>query len=113
MSDDQFVNCSPGWLRSLSWDIRDRKAAKEDVELTMKYFCHLQQTSQAIPNELLSLIEQIFSGYFKRKHFDGELEAAFGFTGKQGNRKLERRNSDLATDIMRHYIFDYPVYHQE
>jgi hypothetical protein len=88
-------------------NIQSNTAEPEDVELMMKYYCHLYDTKEAIPRELSGLISRIFEDYLDRKsnkQFYGALEAAFGLTGKQGNRNTDKRNFDIATDVARHYL---------
>jgi len=112
MSDDDFSNIGPAWINNLRWDIEENTAQPEDVELLMRYYCHLYQSPDGIPpnilREVCRLINQVFEEYLNRKknkQLSGVLEAAFGLTGKQGkNRKLEKRNEDIATDIARYRL---------
>jgi len=103
MSADKFMNVDPAWINNLRCDIDENIAQPEDVQLFMEYYCHLYQSSEGIPieilREILKLIDQAFNKYLDRKQFNGALEAAFGLTGKQGDRKLGRRNEDMATDV--------------
>ena len=105
MSEDHFEECrAPSWLRSVYWDIYDKKADREKVELAMEYFCHLRRSEEQIPHDMLDLIDFIFTNYLERRHFNGALEAAFGFSGTQGDRRLEERNERLAIDIARNHL---------
>jgi len=103
MNADKFMNVDPAWINNLRCDIDENIAQPEDVQLFMEYYCHLYQSSEGIPieilREILKLIDQAFNKYLDRKQFNGALEAAFGLTGKQGDRKLGRRNEDMATDV--------------
>jgi hypothetical protein len=110
-SEDEFSNIGPAWINNLRWDIEEKTAQPEDVELFMRYCCHLYQLYQSpdgIPpkvlSEVLRLIDQVFGEYLERKkknQFSGAFEAAFGLTRKQGNRNLEKRNENFATYIAR------------
>ena len=111
-SEDEFSNIGPAWINNLRWDIEERTAQPEDVELFMRYYCHLYQSSDYIPADVLSvvlrLINQVFDKYLYLKEEKGQLsgvfEAAFGLTGKQGVRNLEKRDEDIATDIARYRL---------
>lgn len=108
MNEDRFENLGPDWINNLRRDIDDEKAKAKDVQLFMEYFCHLHKSSEGIPlkalREILKLIDQSFSKYLERKQFSGALEAAFGFTGIQGDRKLGRRDEDIATDVAKYRL---------
>jgi len=108
MNSDKFKNCGPGWINNLRCDIDKKDAQPEDIQLFMAYYCHLYQSSEEIPvdtlREILKLINQSFKNYLDRKQFNGALEAAFGFNGKQGKRKLGRRNEDIATDVAKYRL---------
>ena len=111
MDEDEFENIGPSWINNLVFDIRDNTAQPDDVELMMAYYCHLYQSSEGIPpktlHQFLRLINQVFGEYLERKannQFSGALEAAFGLTRKQGDRNLEKRNEDIATDVARYHI---------
>jgi len=104
MEDEKFSNCSPFWLWSLRFDLDDKKNIREDIELVMEYFCHQWAKNEKVPKEFFQLLNQIFQSYLSRKQFYGALESAFGFTGKQGERNNEKRDEDLATDIVRLYL---------
>jgi hypothetical protein len=104
MNEEKFAECSDSWLWSLMFDVRDKEANKEDVELAMEYYCHLFETRQQIPYYLLKLIDSIFRNYLERRHFNGALESAFGFKGKQGVRNIGQRNLDIATDVARFHL---------
>lgn len=41
MNDDRFASIGPAWINNLRWDIEEKTAQKEDVELMMSYYCHL------------------------------------------------------------------------
>ncbi len=108
MNKERFENLSPAWINNLRCDIDEKSAQPEDVQLFMEYYCHLFQSSEGIPQktlrEILNLINQSFNKYLDRKQFNGALEAAFGFTGKQGDRKLGRRDEDIATDVAKYRL---------
>ena len=70
----------------------------------MEYYCYLWETRQSAPKELAELVVTIFRKYLRGKKSNGTLEAAFGFTGKQGVRNLGQRNLDIATDIARYIL---------
>ena len=103
MNEERFENLSPAWINNLRCAIDEKTAQPEDVQLFIEYYCHLYQSSEGIPPktlpEILKLINQSFNKYLERKQFSGALEAAFGFTRKQGDRNLGRRNEDMATDV--------------
>ena len=103
MNEERFENLGPAWISNLRCDIDEKTAQPADVQLFMEYYCHLYQSSEGIPieilREILKLIDQAFNKYLDRKQFNGALEAAFGLTGKRGDRKLGRRNEDMATDV--------------
>lgn len=108
MNQEKFENLGPDWINNLRCDIDNNTAQPEDVQLFMEYYCHMYQSSEGIPlktlREILKLISQSFNTYLDRKQFDGALEAAFGFTRKQGDRKLGRRNEDIATDVAKYRL---------
>ena len=108
MNEDRFENLNPAWISNLRRDIDEEKAHPEDVQLFMDYYCHLYKSDEGIPlktlREILKLIDQSFNKYLKRKQFSGALEAAFGFTGTQGDRKLGRRDEDIATDVAKYRL---------
>ena len=108
MNQEKFENLSPAWINNLRCDIDENTAQPEDIQLFMEYYCHLYQSSEGIPiktlHEILKLINQSFNKYLDRKQFDGALEAAFGFTRKQGDRKSGRRNEDIATDVAKYRL---------
>ena len=108
MNQKRFENLGPTWISKLRCDIDENTAQPEDVELFMEYYCHMHQSSNDIPSktllEIQKLIAQSFDKYLDRRQFDGALEAAFGFTRKQGDRKLGRRNEDIATDVARYRL---------
>jgi len=107
-NDDKFSKCGPAWINSLRRDIDENTARPRDVQLFMEYYCHLYQSSEGIPietvREILKFINQSFNKYLERKQFNGALEAAFGITGKQGDRKHGRRNEDIATDVAKYRL---------
>ena len=110
-SEEEFSKIGPGWINNLRWDIEEKTAQPEDVELFMRYYCHLYQSPDGIPledlREVLRLINQVFDEYLNRKknkQLKGALDAAFGLTRKQGDRNLEKRNEDIATDIARYRL---------
>lgn len=113
MNQEKFENLGPAWISKLRCDIDKDTAQPEDVQLFMEYYCHLYQSSEDIPlktlREMLKLIAQSFNRYLDRKQFDGALEAAFGFTRKRGDRKLGRRNEDIATDVARYRLQGKPL----
>ena len=108
MNQDKFENLSPAWINDLRCDIDKNTAQPGDIQLFMEYYCHLHQSSEGIPSktlhEILKLINQSFNKYLDRKQFDGALEAAFGFTRTQGDRKPGRRNEDIATDVAKYRL---------
>jgi len=108
MNQEKFENLGPDWINNLRCEIDENTAQREDVKLFMEYYCHMYQSSEGIPlktlREILKLINQCFSKYLDRKQFDGALEAAFGLTRKQGDRKLGRRNEDIATDVAKYRL---------
>lgn len=111
MEEDEFENIGPAWINNLRWDIKEKTAQSDDVELMMKYYSHLYQSTEGIPTETLRafsrLFDQVFEEYFERKEKNqlaGALEAAFGMTRKQGDRNLDKRNQDIATDVARYHI---------
>ena len=108
MNQEKFENLGPAWISNLRCDIDKNTAQPKDVQLFMEYYCHMYQSSEGIPlktlREILKLISQSFNKYLDRKQFDGALEAAFGFTRKQGDRKLGRRNEDIATDVAKYRL---------
>jgi hypothetical protein len=111
MSDDSFTNLGPAWINNLRCDIEEKAALPEDVELLMKFYCHLYESDKDIPLDVLRpfllLINQAFKEYLDRKangKSDGALEAAFGLTGIQGTRKTGQRDENIATDIARYYL---------
>jgi len=108
MNQEKFENLGPTWINNLRCDIDKNTAQPEDVLLFMEYYCHMYQSSEGIPlktlREILKLINQSFDKYLDRKQFDGALEAAFGFTRKQGSRKPGRRNEDIATDVAKYRL---------
>ena len=115
-SEDEFSNIGPAWINNLRWEIEEKTAQPEDVELLMRYYCHLYQSPDGIPPKILravcGLINQVFDDYLHRKmkkQRSGVLEAAFGLTRKQGDRNLEKRNEDIATDIARYRLSGYSV----
>ena len=103
MNEERFENLGPAWISNLRCDIDEKTAQPADVQLFMEYYCHLYQSSEGIPvetvSEILKFINQSFNKYLERKETRGALEAAFGFTRKQGDRNLGRRNEDMATDV--------------
>jgi hypothetical protein len=108
MSSDKYKKCGPGWINNLRCDIDENTAQPEDVQLFMEYCCHLYKSSEDVPietvREILKLINQSFNKYLEQKQFSGALEAAFGFTGIQGDRNLGRRNEDIATDVAKYRL---------
>ena len=108
MNQAKFEKLSPAWINDLRCDIDENTAQPEDVQLFMEYYCHLYQSSEGIPlktlHEILKLINQSFCTYLDHKQVDGSLEAAFGFTQKQGDRKPGRRNEDIATDVAKYRL---------
>jgi hypothetical protein len=115
-SEDEFSNIGPAWINRLRWDIEEKTAQPEDVEKFIRYYCHLYQSPDGIPpkvlREVCRLINQVFDEYLHRKmkkQRSGVLEAAFGLTRKQGDRNLEKRNEDIATDIARYRLSGYSV----
>lgn len=108
MSSDKFKSCGPGWINNLRCDIDENTAQPEDVQLFMEYYCHLYQSSEGIPaktlHEILELINQSFNKYIDRKQFNASLDAAFGLTRKQEDRKLGRRHEDIATDVAKYRL---------
>ena len=108
MSEDRFANLGPAWINNLRCDIEEKTAQPEDVELMMKFYCHMFESDEGIPREMLqevsALINQVFKEYLDRKHITGALEKAFGFKGKQGFQNLYKRNEDIATDVARYYL---------
>ena len=113
MDDDRFSHLGPAWINRLRGEIEEKTAQSEDVELMMKSYCHLFESDEGIPpdvlRQFLQLINQVFKEYLDRKanrQFYGALEAAFGLTGKQGTRKTDQRNENIATDIARYYLRD-------
>jgi len=78
----------PAWINNLRWDIEEKTVQPEDVELLMEYYCHLYESDEGIPldilREIIRLINQAFGEYLERKHITGALKTAFGFKGKQG-----------------------------
>ena len=105
MNQKKFENLGPAWINNLRCDIDENTAQPEDVQLLMEYYCHMYQSSEDFPRktlrEILKLINQSFNKYLDRKQYDGALETAFGVTRKQGDRKLGRRDEDIATDVAR------------
>ena len=105
MNQKKFENLGPAWINNLRCDIDKNTAQPEDVQLLMEYYCHMYQSSEDFPRktlrEILKLINQSFNKYLDRKQYDGALETAFGVTRKQGDRKLGRRDEDIATDVAR------------
>ena len=108
MNEDRFENLDPAWINNLRRDIADEKAQPEDIQLFMEYYRHMYQSGEGIPlkalREILKLIDQSFGKYLERKQFSGALEAAFGFSGIQGDRKLGRRDEDIATDVAKYRL---------
>jgi len=108
MNEERFENLGPAWINNLRCNIEGNTAQPEDVQLFMEYYCHLYQSSEGIPlktlREILKLIDQSFNKYLDRKQLNGALEAAFGFTRKQGDRNLGRRNEDIATDVAKYRL---------
>jgi hypothetical protein len=85
----RFAYLSYSWIDNLRWDIKEKTAQPEDVELMMEFFCYLYQSDEGIPTKILReysrLFNQVFSEYLnrlKRNQLSGALEAAFGLTGK-------------------------------
>jgi ABC-type phosphate transport system auxiliary subunit len=110
-SEDEFENIGPGWIHNLRCDIKENTAQPDDVELLMRYYCHVYQSPDDIPpkvlHQVLQLINQVFDEYLNRKknkQCSGAIEAAFGLTRKQGDRNLEKRNIDIATDIAKYRL---------
>ena len=100
-------NCSPSKLWSLTFDIDDGTAVKEEVERAMEYYCYLWEKRQAPPYELSKLMVTIFRKYLRGKKSNRTLVAAFGFTGKQGGvGNNNQRDLDIATDIARLVLAD-------
>ena len=108
MNQEKFENLGPAWINNLRCDIDKNTAQPEDIQLFMEYYCHMYQSSEDIPlktlRQILKLINQSFNRYLDGKQFDGALEAAFGFTRKKGDRKLGRRNEDIATDVAKYRL---------
>jgi hypothetical protein len=108
MNQEKFENLGPAWINNLRCDIDGKTAQPEDVQLFIEYYCHLYQSSEGIPaetlREILKLISQSFNKYLDRKQFNDSLEAAFGLTGKQGDRKLGRRNEDIANNVAKYRL---------
>ena len=108
MNQEKFEDLGPAWIKNLRHDIDKNTAKPEHVQLFMEYYCYLYQSSEGIPlntlRETLKLISQSFNNYLDRKKFDGALEAAFGLTRKQRDRKLGRRNEDIATDVAKYRL---------
>ena len=108
MNVDRFSNLGPAWINYLGWNIAEKTANSEDVELLMSYYCHLFDSEKTIPYEMQKLINQIFKEYLERtannRQMYGALNAAFGLTGKQGVRDVNQRNQKIATDVARHYL---------
>ena len=113
-SEEEFENVSPGWINNLRCDIEDKEIAAnpDDVELLMRYYCHLYESPDGFPpkvlHQVLRLINHVFDKCLYLKEEEGQLsgvfEAAFGLTGKKGDRKLGGRNEDIATDIARYRL---------
>ena len=108
MNHEKFENLDSAWISNLRRGIDKNTAQPGDLLLFMEYYCHMYQSGRDIPlntlREILKLINQSFSKYLERKEFDGGLEAAFGFTRKQADRKLGRRKEDIATDVARYRL---------
>ena len=113
MNDNRFASIGPAWINNLRWDIKEKTAQREDVELMMSYYCHLLDchlfdSKEKNHYEILKLINQIFEEYLDRtannKQMYRTLDAAFGFTGKQGARDVYQRNQEIATDVARYYL---------
>ena len=103
-SEDEFDNISPWWISNLSCNIEEKTAQPEDVELLMRYYCHLYESpddfNPKVLREVLRLINQVFAEYLNRKYIkkqeSGALDAAFGLTGIQGKQpKLQERDEIL------------------
>lgn len=97
------------WAKNVFADVRNKSGRKDDVELLMSYFCEIFSSTGDVPIEMLEWINHAFSEYLHRKHINGALEAAFGLTKKQGYRKLEKRNEDIAYDVARYYLYGYKI----
>ncbi len=67
MDDEQFSDCTRTWINILGLNIDAKTAQIEDVELMLAYLCHLFESNKEIPREVLSLFNQIFREYLKRK----------------------------------------------
>jgi len=113
LDDDIFENLGPAWINRIRWEIEENNAQLEDVELMMKYFSNLYHSEDGFPHkhlrEYLKLFDQVFKEYFNRKSDNqmyGNLDAAFGLTRKQGDRNLDKRNEDIATDLARHHVLN-------
>lgn len=107
MDDEQFNKCTRTWINILGLNIGGKAAQVEDVELMLAYFCHLFESNEEIPREVLSLLNQIFREYLKRKankQIYGSMDAAFGLTRKQGDRNLDQKNMAIAADVARHHL---------
>ena len=104
---EKFKDCTRTWINILGINIQGNDAQPEDVELMMNYYCHLYDSEDEIPREILGLINEIFKRYLDRKankQFYGAMDAAFGFTRKQGDRNIDGRNMDIAADVARHWM---------
>ena len=112
MDDDSFTNLGHGWINNLRWDIKEKTAQPEDVELMMDYYSYLYESDEGMPpkilHEISKLLNQVFKEYLDRTANNGQLygalDAAFGFTRKQGFQNLYKRDEDIATDVARYYL---------
>ena len=114
-SEEEFENISPGWINNLRCDIKDKEIAAnpDDVELLMRYYCHLYESPDDIPpkvlGEIFKILNHVFSKYLYLREEEGQIagvfEAAFGLTGRKGVRPSnERRNEEIATDVARYRL---------
>ena len=94
------------WAINVISDVQNKTGHRDDVELLMSNFCEIFTSNGDVPIELLEWIHHAFTNYLKRKDTNGALEAAFGLTKKQGYRKLEKRNADIAYKVARYHILD-------
>lgn len=117
MNEDKFAKLGPAWINNLRWDIKEKTAQPEDVELMMDYYSYLYESDEGIPTktlrEILKLLNQAFKEYLDRTanngQFYGALDAAFGFSGKQGFQNLYNRDEDIATDVARYYLRGFSI----
>jgi len=95
--NDDFVNLSEVAIQRIRIAAKTGDSSVDDICELMRYFCHLTDTNQPIPEELKKFISQSFTLYLNNKK---SLERGFGLKGERGRKLDQERNVYIAADIL-------------